>query len=214
MATETKIAARAAQDQAMRVLGIAGSLRRGSYNRLLLEAVGDCAPPGMVIRIYEELASIPVFDQDLELATSGSGPESVRRFRRQVAWADGLLVATPEYNQSIPGVLKNAIDWLSRPGPEEVLIGKPVAVVGASSGRWGTRLAQAALRQVLFATESLVMPKPALFVREAESLFDEAGRLVDQPTRQDLKNFLMSFASWIDVVAPDRKRNAGPGSNG
>jgi chromate reductase len=94
------------------------------------------------------------------------------------------------------------------------LIGKPVAVVGASSGRWGTRLAQAALRQVLFATESLVMPKPALFVREAEGLFDEAGQLADQPTRHGLKTLLTAFASWIDIVAPDRDRIAGRGSNG
>jgi chromate reductase, NAD(P)H dehydrogenase (quinone) len=212
MARTTMIASGAAANQAKRVLAIAGSLRRGSYNRMLLEAAVDCAPPGTVIRIYEEMASIPLLDQDLELATGGRGPDSVRRFRRQVARADGLLIATPEYNHSIPGVLKNAIDWLSRPGPEEVLIGKPVAVVGASSGRWGTRLAQAALRQVLFATESLVMPKPALFVREAEGLFDEAGQLLDHPTRHGLETLLTAFATWIDIVASDRDTIAGRGS--
>jgi len=214
MKTETMIASAAAAGHAKRVLAVAGSLRRGSYNRLLLEAAVDCAPPGTLIRIYEEMASIPLLDQDLELATGGRGPDSVRRFRRQVARADGLLIATPEYNQSIPGVLKNAIDWLSRPGPEEVLIGKPIAVVGASSGRWGTRLAQAALRQVLFATESLLMPKPALFVREAEDLFNEAGQLVDQPTRYGLETLLTAFATWIDIVAADRDTVAGRGPKG
>src|SRR5581483_11429227 len=91
--------------------------------------------------------ALPLFDEDLEPATLG-GPDAVRQLRAQVAAGDGLLIATPEYNQSLPGVLKNAIDWLSRPWPDEVLAGKPVAVIGASSGRWGARLAQAALRQV------------------------------------------------------------------
>ena len=186
-----------------RVLALPGSIRRGSYNRLLLTAAVECAPAGMAVLIYDELASIPLFNEDLELAT-GSGPDVVRRLRRQVASADGLLFATPEYNQSIPGVLKNAIDWLSRPGPDEVLVGKPVAVIGASSGRWGTRLAQSALRQVLYATESLVMVKPGMYVREAERLFDEAGRLVDQSTRKLLEAVLAVFANWIDLVAPDR----------
>lgn len=186
------------------VLALPGSLRRGSYNRLLLEAAVGCAPAWMAVLIYDELESIPPFNEDLELAT-GSGPDVVRRLRRQVTSADGLLIATPEYNHSIPGVLKNAIDWLSRPGPEEVLVGKPVAVIGASRGRWGTRLAQNSLRQVFYATESLVLPKPAMFVREAERLFDEGGGLVDQPTRELLEAVLAAFANWIDLVAPGRR---------
>jgi len=193
---------------AKRVLGIAGSLRRGSYNRLLLEEAVGCAPPGMVVDIYEELSSIPLFNEDLERVT-GSGPDAVRRLRRQVASSRGLLIATPEYNQSMPGVLKNAIDWLSRPGPDEVLASKPVAVIGASAGQWGTRLAQSALRQVLFATESLVMVRPALFVREAAGVFDEAGRLVDQPIRERLGAFLTAFADWIDLIATDHDKIAG-----
>ena len=180
------------------ILGIAGSLRRGSYNRRLLEAAAECAPAGLVVTIWEELASIPPFDADLEQA---GGPESVRRFREQVGSAQGLLIATPEYNWSIPGVLKNAIDWLSRPAPEEVLIDKPVAVIGASSGKWGTRLAQAALRQVLTATEAAVLPRPALFVRDAERVFDSAGRLVHRPTREQLTAVLAAFFHWIDAGA-------------
>jgi len=147
------------------------------------------------VSIYEELSSIPLFNEDLE----ASDPESVRRLRSAVASADGLLISTPEYNWSIPGVLKNAIDWLSRP-PEEVLIGKPVAVIGASGGRWGTRLAQAALRQTLTATESLVMPAPAMFVRDAAGIFDEAGHLTDKTVRDQLNNVLAAFDHWISLV--------------
>jgi len=186
-----------------RVLAIPGSVRSGSYNRLLLKAAGVCAPASMVVELYGELGMIPIFDEDLEQSTSG-GPDAVRRLRLLVGAADGLLISTPEYNHSMPGVLKNAIDWLSRPGPDEVLIGKPVAVLGASGGRWGTRLAQSTLRQVLFATESVVMPAPMLFLREARDLFDDAGALVHAATRDQLTKLLEAFGAWIDRVAPVR----------
>lgn len=182
------------------ILAIPGSLRRGSFNRGLLEAAAESAPGGMTITLYDGLASLPPFDEDLERETSG-GPEPVRRLRGLVRTADGLLLATPEYNQSFPGVLKNAIDWLSIAAPDEVLAGKPVAVVGATPGRWGTRLAQAALRQVLHATEAPVLPAPTLFVRDAAQLFDESGRLTDEPTRAALRVMLSSFDRWIDTVA-------------
>ncbi|HEY8130476.1 MAG TPA: NADPH-dependent FMN reductase [Thermoanaerobaculia bacterium] len=172
----------------LHILAIAGSLRRGSYNRLLLRAAAG-------VSIYEELSSIPLFNEDLE----ASDPESVCRLREAVASADGLLISTPEYNWSIPGMLKNAIDWLSRP-PAEVLIGKPVAIIGASAGRWGTRLAQAALRQTLTATESLVMPAPAMFVRDASEIFDEAGRLTNKTVRDQLDGVLATFDRWISLV--------------
>ncbi len=184
-----------------RVLAIPGSLRRGSYNRRLLCAAIECAPGGTSVHITDDLPLVPLFDEDLEQSTGG-GPEAVRRLRAQVGAADGLLIATPEYNQSIPGVLKNGIDWLSRPGPEEVLVGKPVAIIGASSGRWGTRLAQAALRQTLTAAEAVVLPQPALFVREAERVFDEHGRLAHEPTREQLRQLLASFARWIERLVP------------
>lgn len=183
-----------------RVLAIAGSLRSGSWNRRLLAAAVECAPARMTISVYRDLELIPLFDEDLEHATNGE-PDSVRRLRCDIASADGVLIATPEYNQSIPGILKNAIDWLSRATPDEVLAGKPIAIIGASSGRWGTRLAQNALRQTLYATESLIMPTPALFVREAAGLFDDAGRLCDIPTRNSLQAVLDLFANWIDFVA-------------
>lgn len=183
-----------------RVLAIAGSLRSGSWNRRLLEAAVGCAPAGMTITVYRDLALIPLFNEDLEHALNGE-PDSVRLLRCEIASADGVLIATPEYNQSIPGVLKNTIDWLSRATPDEVLAGKPIAIIGASGGRWGTRLAQNALRQTLYATESLLMPTPALFVREAAGLFDDAGWLCDIPTRNSLQAVLDSFANWVDFVA-------------
>lgn len=184
------------------ILAIAGSLRRDSWNLRLLEAAAACAPSGMTITIYRDLALIPMFNEDLEQETHGADPSPVRELRRKVGEADGLLIATPEYNQSIPGVLKNAMDWLSRAAPAEVLAGKPVAILGATSGRWGTRLAQHALRQTLHATESLVMPAPTLFLREAGRLFDDSVELRDETTRDALQAVLHSLDHWIDRVAP------------
>jgi len=176
------------------ILAIPGSLRSASWNRQLLRAAREHAPDGMDIRLYDDLASIPPFNEDLE--TDG-GPQSVRALHRDVAGADGLLISTPEYNWSIPGVLKNAIDWLSR---DEVLAGKPVAIMGVTAGRWGTRLAQAALRQVLTATESLVLPTPALFIHDAPRAFDAEGRLSDAATAKQLEHLLHAFARWIGRV--------------
>jgi len=178
------------------VLAIAGSLRRDSFNRRLLEGAAEQAPPGMAITVSDDLASIPLFSEDLE-EEAGGAPAAVRRLRHAVERADGLLIATPEYNHSIPGVLKNAIDWLSRPGPGPGLAGKPVAIVGATTGAWGTRLAQSALRQVLYATESLVLPAPGLLLREASRAFDAEGRLRDERTRDALGEVLVGLAAWI-----------------
>lgn len=195
------------------VLGIAGSLRRGSYNRLLIAAAAECAPSGMAVLPCNELGSIPLFDEDLESATDG-GPEPVRRLRRRVASADGLLIATPEYNWSIPGVLKNAIDWLSRPASDEILVGNPAAVIGITTGKWGSRLAQAALRQVLTATEVALLPHPAMFLANAEHLFDREGRLVDQGSRDQLAVLLAAFAAWIERVSVGRNDATRPPAPG
>lgn len=181
-----------------KLLAIAGSLRRGSYNRALLEAARQSAPPGFTVELYDGLSRIPPFDEDLERETNGGA--EVRRLRELVAAADGLLIATPEYNQSIPGVLKNAIDWLSRPAPAEVLAAKPIAVVGATGGRWGTRLAQAALRQVFYATGSHVLPQPNLFLAQAHRVLGEGG-LVDPAVRARLTELLTAFGRWIDLFA-------------
>jgi chromate reductase len=180
--------------RALGVLALAGSLRRRSYNRALLAAAVELAPAELLIAVDAVFPRLPLFDEDLEQETGG-GPEPVQELRRRVAAADALLVATPEYNQSLPGVLKNGLDWLSR-GPAEVLAGKPIAILGASGGPWGTRLAQAALRQTLVAMESVVMPSPALHLRDAARLFDPDGALADEPTRARLAALLRAFAAW------------------
>lgn len=182
--------------QRHRILALPGSLRRDSHNRRLLEAAIRYAPGNLQITLHDDLADVPMFNEDREAEQLRQG--GVRRLREAVANADGLLIATPEYNQSMPGVLKNAIDWLSRPGPNDPLTGKPAAIMGASTGRWGTRLAQAALRQTLAATESLVMPAPMLFVRDAERAFDNAGELRDPATRESLHKLLLAFSLWIE----------------
>lgn len=194
-------------DSALNILALAGSLRSASCNRRLLHAAAACAPAGMRVRVYEDLDSIPLFSEDFEQATA-YGPESVRALRERVAHADGLLIATPEYNQSVPGVLKNAIDWLSRPGPDEVLVAKPVAVIGASIGPWGTRLAQSHLRHVLYACEARVMPQPSLFVAGAGERFDAQGNLADAPLRERLQALLAAFGDWIAMTGSRIRRSA------
>jgi chromate reductase len=175
-----------------RILCLAGSLRRRSWNRLLLQGAANFAPSGLNLRLYDELDCVPPFNEDLE----NLPPASVQSLRREVSKADGILIATPEYNHSFPGVLKNVIDWLSR-GSHSVLAGKPTAVIGASAGNWGTRLAQAALRQVLVATEARLLPAPMLYVARAEACFDPDGRLSDLKLQAALTQLIIAFEDWI-----------------
>jgi chromate reductase len=186
-----------------KVLAIPGSLRRGSFNRLLLVEAQRLQPANLSIEIYGGLGSLPLFDQDLE-PPQGQLPRAPVDFAAQVAASNGILISTPEYNHSIPGVLKNGIDWLSRASVGEPLIGKPVAVIGASAGRWGTRLGQNALRQTLLATEAVAMPSPLLFVAEARKQFDDSGRLVDERIVKGLSAVLIAFEKWIEAVGPRR----------
>ena len=181
----------------VRLLGIAGSLRTRSSNRSLLEAGRELAPAGTTITVYEHLADIPPFNEDLE----ANPPFGVIRLRKALHEAEGLLIATPEYNQSVPGVLKNVIDWLSRSDPPQGLAGKPVAVIGATTGPWGTRVAQTQLRQILTACEALVLPSPALYVRDARAAFDDAGRLVDPEIRDRLSGVIDALGDWIRLVS-------------
>jgi chromate reductase len=186
-----------------RVLCLAGSLRRDSWNRRLLRLAATAAPAQMSLDVYDDLSAIPLFDEDLERRELAGAP-GVRALRAAVIAADGLLVATPEYNQSLPGVLKNALDWLSRESPDgEVLLDKPVAVIGASAGPWGTRLAQTAVRQVLHACGAVVMPTPTLFVANAAVRFDADG-LLDATATQSLQRLVLAFGQWIDRVKPLR----------
>ena len=186
---------------AFRVLALSGSLRRHSYNRMLIRQAARYAPRQLSMSIYERMAEIPPFNEDLE----DPPPPVVGELRQQLAVSDGLLIATPEYNQSFPGVLKNVIDWLSRPDPG-YLVGKPVALMGATAGRWGTRLAQAGLRQTLAATEAIVMPAPALFIREAERVFRPDGSLADPRLGESLSAMLDAFGDWLTVLSGTSRR--------
>ena len=184
------------------VLAISGSLRRHSFNRRLLDACTGTAPVGMELVMHDTIADIPLFNEDLE--ESADAPHGVRRLRDSVAAADGLLIATPEYNQSLPGALKNAIDWLSRPDGNgaAVLDGKPVAIMGATTGAWGTRIAQSQLRHALAATGAMTLPAPMLFIRDAAHAYDVVTESYDQETRDRLHSFLSAFTSWIRLSMP------------
>ncbi len=181
----------------LHVLGIAASLRHNSYNRRLLIAAADCAGPGMSIVLDADLAVVPLYNEDVELA---GVPDGVARLAAAVARSDAVIIATPEYNQSMPGVAKNMIDWLSRIEPA-VLERKALALMGVTTGSWGTRLAQAALRQTLAACGALVMSTPQIHVRGASTLFDKDRRLIDEATSIQLKEFLEAFAAWVALTA-------------
>src|SRR6201991_5065745 len=160
----------------MRILGISGSLRRGSHNRKLLRAAAALLPPGAELVEWDGLAGLPAFDEDLELTP----PEAVREFFAAIEGADALLIATPEYNASLPGALKNAIDWASRPFPENVLRYKPAAVIGASTGLFGAVWAQAEVRKTLKASGAHVL-ESELPVGMADFAFDEGGDTLTDP---------------------------------
>src|SRR6188508_805790 len=169
----------------MRILGIAGSLRRGSHNRRLLRAAGTLLPPGVDLVEWDGLAGLPAFDEDLE----NTPPESVREFFAAIDGVDAILIATPEYNASLPGALKNAIDWASRPFPENVLRHKPTAVIGASTGLFGAVWAQAEVRKVLKASGAHVL-ESELPVGMADYAFAEDGSLTDPELTQRLQDLL------------------------
>jgi chromate reductase len=178
----------------IRILGLAGSLREDSYNRALLEEAARLAPEGVTIEVFDRLDEIPPFNEDVERE---GYPEPVRALQRAIEEANALLVATPEYNYSVPGVLKNAIDWASRPAGQSPLEGKPTAVMGASPGMGGTARAQLALRDSFVFTKTPVVPGPEVLVARAPERFDEEGRLTDEPTREfvtDLLDRLVDYA--------------------
>src|SRR3954470_14668929 len=154
----------------MRVMGIAGSLRRGSYNRSLLEAARVLAPPTMTVVPFP-LDEIPLYNADFD--ADHLRPPEVARLKQTVADADAVLIATPEYNHSVPGVLQNAIDWISRPAARSVLVGKPVAIMGASTSAVGTARAQQVLKVVMYSTLAHVMPHPGLLVAQSGEKFDQ-----------------------------------------
>jgi len=176
----------------LRILGLAGSLRRASYNRGLIRAAIESAPSGLRIEAFD-LADVPMYNQDVEEAGE---PGSVVALKRAIAEADALLVATPEYNHGVPGVLKNAIDWASRPRATSPLHDKSVAVMGASPGRGSTARAQAQLREAFVFTGAYVMPLPALLVGAAASHFHGDGNLTDPEVREALVELVEALRQW------------------
>lgn len=179
-----------------RVLGISGSLRKGSYNTMALEAARQLAPSGMTIERFD-IRPIPLYDEDVR---AKGLPEPVQDFRRAIAEADAVLIVSPEYNFSIPGVLKNAIDWASRP-PDQPFNEKPVAIMGCSPGPIGTTRMQYHLRQVLTAINAFVVNKPEVAIGNVTQRFDAEGNLVDETTRQFVRQLLESLAAWSKRVA-------------
>ena len=178
-----------------KIVGIAGSLRKDSYNALLLRAASEVAPQGTEIEAAS-ISEIPLFDQD-EL--DRKVPDSVALLKERVAAAEGLLLVTPEYNHSIPGVFKNVIDWLSRPPADisRIFADKPVAVIGATIGQGGTRLAQAAWLPVLRVLGTRPFFEKSLYVAGAAKVFDKEGKLTDETTRKLLSDFMAGFAKFV-----------------
>lgn len=184
----------------LRILGLSGSLRRGSHNTNLLRAAAELLPPGVELEIYDGLRALPPYDADYDVQPADP---AVARLRRAIAQADGLLIATPEYNGSIPGVLKNALDWASRPFPDTVLRGKPVAVIGASTGLFGAVWAQAEVRKVLGIIGADVLDHE-LPVGQADTAFEHHGGLVEAEQREllaDLVNVLAARAGAEEAQA-------------
>jgi chromate reductase len=182
----------------MRILAVSGSLREGSYNTGLLRAALEAAPDGIDLELWEGIGDLPLYDEELEV----DAPDSVRRLREDWAAADAILFATPEYNGSVPGGLKNAIDWASRPKLEGVLRNKTVAVVGASTGQFGALWAQQDLKRILGIAGARVVGTE-IPVAHAHERFDGDGRLLDGEVFAQLRLHLTTLASEA-VVAPER----------
>ena len=182
----------------MRVLGISGSLRRDSHNTALLRAAGELVEEqGAEFEVFDGLKAIPAYDQDDDV---GSGPIAVARLRRAIADADAVLLATPEYNSSIPGVLKNAVDWASRPFATNPLRNKPLAVIGASTGMFGAVWAQAELRKVLGATGARVA-EVELAVGHAHQNLDPDGHPADPAQEEALRNLIRVLLGEREMAA-------------
>lgn len=177
----------------MRIIGLAGSLRRGSFNRALLRAAVELAPAGMTIEPFD-LIEVPLYNGDVE---AEGDPPAVAALKAAITAADGVLFVTPEYNHGVPAVTKNAVDWASRPPSSAPLGGKPVGVIGASPGITGSARGQSQLRQAFEFTNSYCMPQPEFLLFKAHEKIDAEGRLADEPSRQFLARYLVAFEAWV-----------------
>lgn len=182
-----------------RVCGLIGSLRRGSYNRGLMNAAIEVGrDAGLDIIVFDRLRELPPYDADLD--TDQTTPEPVQALKDAIRGAAGLLIATPEYNYGIPGLLKNAIDWASRPPRESPLNRKPAAIMGASTGMSGTIRAQLALRQSFLFTDTFALVQPEVLIPRCADRFDASGRLTDQSTRDLIARQMQRFNIWIQAM--------------
>jgi chromate reductase len=182
-------------DRKIHILGFAGSLRKQSYNRALLSAAHEMVPEEATLEIFD-LEGIAPFNQDLENAP----PQKVKDFKARIRAADAILIVTPEYNYSIPGVLKNAIDWASRPYAENAFDSKPVAVMGASIGMLGTARAQYDLRRSFVFLNMFPLNQPEVMVPFAQDKIDSKGRVTDEKTRKKIRELLESLVAWARRV--------------
>jgi chromate reductase len=180
-------------EKIVNILGFAGSLRKNSYNKALLRAALELVPKGASLEIFD-LDGIPPFNQDLENQPS----EKVKEFKAKIRAADAVLIATPEYNYSIPGVLKNAIDCASRPHGDNAFEHKPVAMMGASVGTMGTARAQYHLRQCFVYLTCFALNQPEVMVPSAQEKIDKEARVTDQKTREKIRELLESLVAWTN----------------
>ena len=176
----------------LRLLGIVGSLRKASINRALLRVVGEVLPDGVGLTTFDRIGELPLFNSDLPAV-----PEPVEALKAAIADAHGVIIAVPEYNYSVPGSLKNAIDWASRPPATTPLRGKPIGIIGSSIGMSGSMRAQYHLRQILLYTDSPVLGQPEVLIPKASERFDSELRLNDDPTRELLRRFAIAMVAHV-----------------
>ena len=181
----------------IQLVGMSGSLRKGSYNTMLLKAAAQLLPTDVSMEIIS-IEDIPLYNADLDLPAAKQRPETVEHFRKMLTDADGILISSPEYNYSIPGGLKNAIDWASR-GEDSPLLRKPVAVIGATTGLWGTTRMQLAFHNVFLFLDMKPVYKPEVLVAQAEKKFDKDGKLIDEMAKKLVKQKLEALKKMIHL---------------
>ena len=182
-------------EKQFKILAFAGSLRKGSYNKALVRAAVELAPANVLIEVFD-LEGIPPFNQDLE----NTPTQRVKEFKEKIRNTDALLIATPEYNYSIPGVLKNALDWASRPFQENALKGKPVAIMSASTGRFGGARAQYHLRQTFIMTNMYAVNQPEIMLTSAAENVDANGRLTNEQTKALIRQLIEALVVWTNTL--------------
>jgi chromate reductase len=187
-------------NQKVHIFGFAGSLRKQSYNKAILAAAVETVPDDASLEVFD-LEGIPPFNQDIEFQP----PDKVKQFKTKIRAADAILIATPEYNYSIPGVLKNAIDWASRPYGDNAFDGKPVAVMGASVGTLGTARAQYDLRRSFVFLNMFPLNQPEMMVAFAQDKVNSDGRVTDEKTRKRIRELLQSLVAWTKRMRPSKE---------